>query len=243
MAQASGAREMAIVRETRRVERIGLGIFAKTAALSPVKTRLAASIGTSEAEQFYQLSVLAIEQLALALPPAICPHWAIAEADGLDHAQWQNLPHFWTGDGDLGARLHQVYCTLRQSHGASMLMGTDSPQLTPSLLEAAQKHLVQNPNAIVLGPCSDGGFYLFAGGVDIPQSCWTNVTYSESSTLQQLVGQLGQLNLEIHYLPEQQDVDVVADLVRLRESLAAEASLLSAQKQLLDWLNRTATAT
>jgi len=49
--------------------------------------------------------------------------------------------------------------------------------------------------------------------------------------------------LEIHYLPEQQDVDVVADLVRLRESLAAEASLLSAQKQLLDWLNRTATAT
>lgn len=233
---------MPIARDPRPVEQIGLGIFAKTAALSPVKTRLAASLGKAEAEQFYQLSVLAIEQLALALPKAIRPHWAIAEADGLDQPQWQKLPRFWTGDGDLGARLHQVYTKLRQSHGAAMLMGTDSPQLTPSLLEEAQKHLVQDPNAIVLGPCSDGGFYLFAGGVDIPQSCWTSVTYSESTTRQQLVGQLRQLDLEIHYLPEQQDVDVVADLVELRESLAAEASLLSAQKQLLDWLSRTATA-
>lgn len=243
MAQASGKREMAIARDTHPAQQIGLGIFAKTAALSPVKTRLAASIGTSEAEQFYQLSVRAIEQLALALPPTICPHWAIAEADGENHAQWQNLPHFWTGDGDLGARLHQVYTKLRQSHGAAMLMGTDSPQLTPSLLEAAQRHLVQNPNAIALGPCSDGGFYLFAGGIDIPQSCWTSVSYSESSTLQQLVSQLGQLTSEIHYLPEQQDVDVAEDLARLHESFAAETSLLSAQKQLLDWLNRTATAT
>ncbi len=242
MAQASGAGKMPIARAPLRVAPVGLGIFAKTAALSPVKTRLAASIGKAQAEQFYHLSVLAIEQLALALPTAICPHWAIAEADGLDAAQWQNLPHFWTGDGDLGARLHQVYRKLRQSHGAAMLMGTDSPQLSPSLLEEAQKHLAQNPNAIVLGPCCDGGFYLFAGGVDIPQSCWTSVTYSESSTLEQLVDQLRPLNVDIQYLPEQQDVDVAPDLATLRGNLAKQASLLSAQKQLLDWLSRTATA-
>lgn len=225
------------------VGQVGLGIFAKTATLSPVKTRLAASIGKAEAEQFYHLSVLAIEQLALALPDAIRPHWAVAEANGLDQPQWRKLPHFWTGDGDLGTRLHQVYSKLRKNHDAAILIGTDSPQLTPSLLEDTQKYLTRAPKSVVLGPCSDGGFYLFAGGVDIPQSCWTNVPYSESSTLQQLSDQLHQLNIKIHYLREQQDVDVVEDLRRLQVALAAEETLLSAQKQLLDWLSRTSSAT
>ena len=66
---------------------------------------------------------------------------------------------------------------------------------------------------------------------------------SESSTLQQLSDQLRQLNIKIHYLPEQQDVDVIEDLFRLQVTLAAEEILLSAQKQLLDWLSRTSSAT
>ena len=234
---------MPIERARLTIDQVGLGIFAKTAALSPVKTRLAASIGKAEAEQFYHLSVLAIEQLALALPNAIRPYGAVAEAEGLDQPQWKKLPHFWTGDGDLGARLHQVYSRLRKNHGAAILIGTDSPQLTPSLLEDTQKRLAQDPTSVVLGPCSDGGFYLFAGGVDIPQSCWTSVTYSENTTLRQLSYQLHQLNVKIHFLAEQQDVDVVEDLPRLQAKLAAEKTLLSAQKQLLDWLSRTASAT
>jgi rSAM/selenodomain-associated transferase 1 len=235
--------EMPIESAHHTVGQVGLGIFAKTAALSSVKTRLAASIGKAEAETFYHLSVLAIEQLALALPDAIRPYWAVAEANGLDQPQWRKLPHFWTGDGDLGTRLHQVYSKLRKNHDAAILIGTDSPQLTPSLLEDTQKYLTRAPKSVVLGPCSDGGFYLFAGGVDIPQSCWTNVPYSESSTLQQLSDQLHQLNIKIHYLREQQDVDVVEDLRRLQVALAAEETLLSAQKQLLDWLSRTSSAT
>jgi glycosyltransferase A (GT-A) superfamily protein (DUF2064 family) len=235
--------EMPIERASHTVGQVGLGIFAKTAALSPVKTRLAASIGKAEAETFYHLSVLAIEQLALALPDAIRPYWAVAEANGLDQPQWQKLPRFWTGDGNLGTRLHKVYSRLRKNHDAAILIGTDSPQLTPSLLEDTHKLLACAPKSIILGPCSDGGFYLFAGGVDIPQSCWTNVTYSESSTLQQLSDQLRQLNIKIHYLPEQQDVDVIEDLFRLQVTLAAEEILLSAQKQLLDWLSRTSSAT
>jgi len=38
---------------------VGLAIFAKTPGLSPVKTRLAASIGDEKACEFYQYSVAA----------------------------------------------------------------------------------------------------------------------------------------------------------------------------------------
>ena len=71
MDQTIDEREMPIERARLTIDQVGLGIFAKTAALSPVKTRLAASIGKAEAEQFYHLSVLAIEQLALALPSPV----------------------------------------------------------------------------------------------------------------------------------------------------------------------------
>jgi rSAM/selenodomain-associated transferase 1 len=225
------------------LSQVGLGIFAKTAQLSPVKTRLANSIGVQKADQFYQLSVQAIEQLALALPSQIHPHWAIAEADGLGYAQWQNLPHFWTGAGDLGARLHQVYTKLLETHDAAMLIGTDSPQLTPSLLQAGQDQLRKKPASIVIGPCSDGGFYLFAGGMDIPKSFWNSVTYSQSTTLSQMIVELEKRHIEVVYLPEQQDVDVEEDLSTLRATLSAQPHLLPAQRQLLNWLSRTASTT
>jgi len=103
-------------------------------------------------------------------------------------------------------------------------------------------YLKHNPKSIVIGPCSDGGFYLFAGGVEIPQAYWNAVAYSESSTLQQLIALLEKLEVKIHYLPEQQDVDEEEDLHMLRSTLSSQPQLLSAQKQLLSWLNRTAPA-
>lgn len=233
---------MATELDGSNLPQVGLGIFAKTVQLSPVKTRLAASIGKQRAEQFYHLSLQAIQELACALPSTIDPYWAIAEADGLDYPQWQDLPHFWTGDGGLGMRLYQVYQKLRQSHGFAMLIGTDSPQITPALIEHGQNLLKQNPNSIVIGPCSDGGFYLFAGSVEIPQSYWNAVAYSQSTTLQQLVAVIEPLDIEIQYLPEQQDVDLVEDLSRLQATLTDQPRLLSAQKQLLNWLNRAASA-
>ena len=220
---------------------IGLGIFAKTAELSPVKTRLAASIGEEKAREFYYLSVKAVEEIAQNLPATITPHWAVAEQEALSHPQWQNLARFWTGEGGLGQRLNQVYSHLQQSHGAAMLMGTDSPQLSPSLLKQAQDRLSQNPSSIVIGPCDDGGFYLFAAAVKIPQEVWTSVKYSQNSTLEQLEKALKEQGFTIHHLPKQQDVDIAEDLQKLSSTLTARKNLLANQQRLLDWLNRTAT--
>ena len=215
---------------------IGLGIFAKTAGLSPVKTRLAAGIGEVKAQEFYALSVRAIEDVAKALPSMIHPHWAVAEYEGLAAQQWKSLPHFWTGEGDLGQRLHQVYSHLRQQHGAAMLIGTDSPQLSPALLQHAQETLRQHPQSIVMAPCDDGGFTLFAAAVEISATMWESVEYSHSTTLVQLIEQLEAVGWQVKKLVSQQDVDVVEDLTSLKVTLQKKQNLLPAQRQLLRWL-------
>ncbi len=217
---------------------IGLGIFAKTASLSLVKTRLAATIGEAKAHEFYVLSLKAIEQMAQSLPASIHPHWAIAEEEGLSAEQWQNLSAFWTGEGDLGQRLHQVYLRLQQQYGAAMLIGTDSPQLTPTLLVEAQKRLAESPQSIVISPCDDGGFTLFAAATEIPATIWQSVEYSQSTTLQQLANALESKGKSISYLPSQQDVDVAADLEKLQRHLAEQDGIPSAQQALLAWLKK-----
>ncbi|MDG1286977.1 MAG: glycosyltransferase [Rickettsiales bacterium] len=217
--------------------KLGLGIFAKTAEVSPVKTRLAAGIGVEKAKEFYALSVQAVEATVQALPASITAYWAVAEEAGINHPQWKNLDCFWTGEGDLGQCLHQVYCKLKHEYGAAMLMGTDSPQLSPQVIEGAAEALSNSVQKCIIGPCEDGGFYLFAAAIEIPQEVWLAVEYSQDSTLEQLVTQLAKYEIEVEFLPEEQDVDTAEDLQNLYEDLLKQSNLSPSQSRLLDWLN------
>ena len=64
-----------------------IAVFVKTPGLSPVKTRLAATIGTAAAEQFYTHCTEAIrETLETASKTMdIVPFWAVGEEAGLSH--------------------------------------------------------------------------------------------------------------------------------------------------------------
>ncbi len=66
-----------------------LAIFVKTPGYSPVKTRLAASIGQRRAEQFHRLAAAAVAAVAKAAMPAVTPYWAIAERDALHDPLWR----------------------------------------------------------------------------------------------------------------------------------------------------------
>ena len=72
-----------------------IAIFAKTIGLSPVKTRLAVSIGQDKAEQFYRLSIACIEDVLRAVVsenPSIFPHWVLAEEEGPTHFAFGSFP-------------------------------------------------------------------------------------------------------------------------------------------------------
>ena len=87
---------------------IGIAIFVKTPELSSVKTRLAATIGSEKAEQFYRLAVKAIEQTVATVcaDKPIPPYWAIAEKQALDRPIWSGFTCLYGGSDDLGLSQH-----------------------------------------------------------------------------------------------------------------------------------------
>ena len=220
-----------------------LAIFAKTPSLSPVKTRLSASIGVPLAQEFYKLSVAAVAEIAKEVQrnSTLTPYWALAEKEAVELPQWQEFKNIWTGEGGLGARLHNIYSSLHKKHDYVMLIGTDSPQLEPELLVGAATKISEQPESCFIGPATDGGFYLFAAKVPIPRNIWTDVTYSNNTTLHELSGQLAKYNIPVNLLSTQGDVDTANDIWPLMQGLEQNRNLLPTQKKLYDWLqNQTA---
>ncbi len=216
-----------------------LAIFAKTPGLSPVKTRLAAQIGTQNAEQFYQYSVQCLEALALQVTDIaqgnIVPYWAIGEADGIQNNMWQKIDRMWTGAGGLGDRLHHVYSTLLKKHDHVILIGTDSPQLSTDKIITAHNHL-KTKSGHVIGPADDGGYYLYGGHTALPHELWVSVPYSVSETCAVFTENLTAYG-QIFTLEKTFDVDTEDDLDRLRHSLHDMTS--PPQQTLIKWLNKT----
>lgn len=222
---------------------IGIAIFAKTPALSPVKTRLAADIGHTKATAFYQLSLACAKECALDVQQQrekTQIYWALAEEQAPNLHQWKiDQPYvqpLWTGEGDLGQRLFSIYDQLLKQHDIVILIGSDSPHLSSTTLIEAIHHLQHKPDDVVIGPCEDGGFYLFAARTPISQQSWTAVTYSQHDTRQQLMQQIHQT---IHLLEQNFDIDTVIELEQLKNQLLIDRVTQNdtkAQKRLKHWI-------
>lgn len=212
-----------------------LAIFAKTPSLSPVKTRLAADIGTEAATVFYRYSIRCLAELAVSLQQMsggdIVPYWAVGEAAGLDDPLWGGLNRLWTGPGSLGQRLGHVYTRLLAVHDRVILIGTDSPQLSPDVILDAHSQLIETSGSVI-GPADDGGYYLFGSDLPIDPIIWTSVPYSVPNTCAMFVEALRPLG-PIALLDQDFDIDTYDDLVRL---VSAKTRLRGiAQRKLLDW--------
>lgn len=212
-----------------------LAIFVKTPGLSPVKTRLAASIGVNAAERFHQLAAAAVQAVARAAMPEVTPFWAVAEADAVDQPPWTGLPTTWQGEGTLGERLHRVCTHLHGQHGHVLMIGADSPQLSPKLLRQAAAALHTGPDPFVLGRAEDGGFWLFGSRLPVPKAAWVTPRYSSPTTAEELIAALASLG-SIASIPPLVDVDRVDDLHVLLRALDALANPLPEQSALRDWL-------
>ena len=212
-----------------------IAVFVKTPGLSPVKTRLAATIGTAAAEQFYVLCTEAIrETLETASKTLdIVPFWAVGEEAGLSHPLWQGFEALYTGEGGLGERQHHIYQTLLAKYQRVILIGADSPQLSSRYLNNAIEAL--QSNSFSLGPAVDGGYYLLAGRAAIARDIWTNVTYSAADTGEQL---LSQLPSKTALLEPITDVDTIEDISALKHELPAENFRNNGQKILVDYMVR-----
>lgn len=188
--------------------KIAIATFVKTPGVSPVKTRLASSIGQAKAEAFFLYSVEQTKKAIQDTKLPIHPFWAVGEKTCLNHPLWQDFPTLHTGEGELGQRIYHIYQQLLDTHTSVILLGADSPEITANLIEQAI-HALQHPHDFVFGPAHDGGFYLFGGSAPLPKSIIDQVPYSQSNTMACFVDQLA--SKTIAYLPSLRDVDTEED--------------------------------
>lgn len=218
-----------------------IAIFVKTPGFSPVKTRLASSIGTSAAERFHLLSAKAIESVvshASQTDGTLTPYWAVAEKEALDSPHWKSFQTIWQGEGTLGERLSRVYDELIQRHSFVIFIGADSPHVTSHLLRESASTLAQAKGSIFLmGRADDGGFYLFGGSSPIPRQVWLDVPYSVATTASELAKRVETLG-HIKELPQLLDVDTVDDLAKLLPASAGTFDLTLEQWALLKWVQK-----
>ena len=204
----------------------GLGavaMFVKTPALSPVKTRLAATIGSRAAALAYAKCLdVTRELLATSAARAhLVPYWAVAEAAAMTPELWPGFDRIGQGDGGLGARLHRVYQTLLKRHPFVLLIGADCPQMPAACLDAAAQQLQPKAAtaAFVLGLARDGGFYLFGGRQAVAPDVFASVVYSCDQTAAMLHGALRGHGLVTTLALQLTDLDTQADWPTMREEL------------------------
>src|SRR5262249_27123228 len=99
-----------------------------------------------------------------------------------------------------------------------VVVGTDSPTVPLDHVRGAFKCLESTD--VVLGPATDGGYYLIGSSRPVPL-IFTHIRWSASEGLRPTIARVGSLSLKLALLPPWYDVDTLDDWRMLRGHLAA----------------------
>ena len=127
--------------------------------------------------------------------------------------------------GDLGLRLAGAAEDLFSlGFSAVCLVGSDSPTLPVENLRATATILKEGADRMVIGPCTDGGYYLV--GMNRPYTkLFEEIDWSTGSVYEQTIGRSKEINLPMVELPVWYDVDDKDSLNRLISELFPEWSM------------------
>ncbi|MEL7497968.1 MAG: TIGR04282 family arsenosugar biosynthesis glycosyltransferase [Planctomycetota bacterium] len=194
-----------------------LGLFAKFWEAGKVKTRLAATIGPIPARDIYlrflHHLIHRFDSSADCRDLVYTPAIRHAEFASIAGERWSLVPQV---SGGLGVRMRSFFETAfsdspPKTHGHSssiahrvVIIGADSPQLDPALIEHAFVELLTND--AVIGPSCDGGYYLI-GFRDRCLNVFENIEWSTPTVFAETEKQLQQLNINYATLPSQMDID------------------------------------
>ncbi len=179
-------------------------VIAKEPRPGRVKTRLCPPCTPREAAD---LAAAALEDTLAAVADAACERRVLA----FDGAATRWLPAGWSlvpqVDGDLGRRLDRAVARVE---GPVLVVGMDTPQVTPALLDQACEQLVAPGTDAVLGPADDGGYWAI-GFRDRRAGVFDDVAMSTVDTGRRQRKRLDELGMRVAELPALRDVDTFDD--------------------------------
>lgn len=209
MAQPTELRPVAVV------------IMAKEPVAGRTKTRLCPPLAPDEAAGFYE-AMLADRSAQVARLESVIPAVAFASL-GERPAPMHLVPAGFVAvpqpEGDLGVGLEAAAAHFLAAGTPVVLVDSDSPTLPQIFLEEAVARVRDaGERDLVIGPSEDGGYHLI-GMARLERSLFRGVPWSTGGVMAATLERAVAAGLAVHQLPAWWDVDVAADLDRLRRSL------------------------
>lgn len=200
-----------------------LAIMAKRPAPGHTKTRLIPRLGPDGAAEFYECLLLdTIDRAERAasvfdLTPVVALD--TPESAGYFRAIAPDMVQVRQRGADLGARLDTVLSgCLDLGVEAAFAIGSDSPDVPEANLAEAFAVLDRVDVDVVLGPATDGGYYLIGWKRRWPAMV-TEVTMSTPQVLTDTLKIADRLGARVALAPEWHDIDEPADLDRLANTI------------------------
>lgn len=210
------AAAVAVQRPERDLNRINTGmtenrlvVFVKNEEAGKVKTRLAADTGDQKALNVYRTLLKYTRSVIEGVEAGKVISYSrfIPETD-----LWQSAGYVRTvqkGE-DLGERMLNAFKRglVAEQCSGMVLIGSDCAELKAKHIEKA--FTLMNNKDLVLGPASDGGYYLI--GMKSPyRELFQNIAWSTGDVLNQTLKKAEESGISVALLPELNDVDTIED--------------------------------
>lgn len=115
---------------------------------------------------------------------------------------------------------------LADGHTGAVVLNSDSPTLPTALLVEAVQVLARPGDRAVLGPSTDGGYYLL-GLKAAHRRLFDDIAWSTDVVAQQTLERAAEIGLDVHTLPAWYDVDDASSLRLLNTELCDGVSFAS----------------
>lgn len=208
-----------------------LTLFGRAPVPGRTKTRLIPARGAGGAAELYAAFVRDVVRTARGFEQATLSFWSADDDGSKDSARLDSLtggmPRCVQPEGDLGARMLAALeagqmagqAAGQSAAPAALVIGTDAPTLPLTHL-ASGREALQGAD-IVLGPSSDGGYYLIGARRTAP-GMFDGVRFSTRYTLADTRRACAAAGLSVALLSPWYDVDTPADLALLRAHLTLD---------------------
>ena len=203
-------------------------VLAKQPLAGRTKTRLCPPLRPDQAAAVARASLLDTLDVVRRVP--VRHRFVVLDGSphGLVPPGFSVLPQ--RGDG-LAERLAHAYDDVWSRHPApTLLIGMDSPQVTPALLTMAVTSLVA-ARAGVIGLAPDGGWWALGLPAPVP-GLFAGVPMSAADTGASQLERLATAGLVPQRLPVLRDIDVMADLLAVAAELPVTTRVARLAQQL-----------
>lgn len=204
----------------------GIGIICKTPTPGASKTRLLSLLGPDGAAELAGCFLRDTSDVIQSIPAAAgCRGYAIYAPEGSEATLRRFVPASFglvcRRDATLGVVLSgATEHLLAEGHDVVVLVNADSPTMPFELIASAIAATRAPGDRVVLGPATDGGYYLIALKT-AHRRLFEDIAWSTATVLEQTLQRAREIGLEARLLAPWYDVDDAASLAELIDELHA----------------------